>query len=275
MSGERRGVHRDTGATLPELLVVLVVLGLLAVAVVAVVGRLRSDAVATSCVAERATLERAAALWQREHDESPSVEALVDATLLRDGDTAYEFSPDGRLVARADSRCGSAGPVVEQAGPPPPGAFSERPAGGTGDGGTTENGATGGPASGDGPVDPPLEVTLTWTGNADLDLWLRTPSGELVGWTHSGSDGAHLTADVVPPSPDAVGPHVERIVWPASAMPTGEFHAVAAFRTDGWGPQTSTGYVLTLRRNGAVVASAAGPISPAGTQSPALVATVA
>lgn len=270
MTGERRHVHRDRGATLPEVLVVTLVLGLLAVAVIAAVGKLRDDAVASSCAAERATLERAAALWQHDSDEPLTVDALVDSSLLRDADTGYEFSPDGRLVPRAEGQCGAIGDIVEQAGPPPHGESSDprsRGSGGPQPGGTTPDGAGTDPTQ--------LEVTLTWTGNADLDLWLRTPSGELVGWTRSGPDGAHLTADIVPPSPDALGPHVERIVWPASATPTGEIHAVAAFRTDGWGPHTADGFVLTVRQRGRVIATSSGPISPAGTQSPALVATVA
>lgn len=90
----------------------------------------------------------------------------------------------------------------------------------------------------------------------------------------SGSSGAgRLDVDVVPPAHAAVGPHVERIVWPTAAP--GEYAPWAQFQSVGWGHEDGAGFVLTARRGGQIVATITGPIGEAGERSRAVLAAIA
>jgi type II secretory pathway pseudopilin PulG len=241
---------------LPEVLVVIVVLGALAAATAIAMRGLRSDADVAACEFDRATVERAAALWQEGVDATPDGDQLVGAGLLRTDSDLFEFDAAGRVVAAPGGPCAVLSPTAEVA------ASDVTPSGGGG----TESAATA--------TDDVIEVSLAWTGNADLDVWVRTPTGELIGWTGAGAGGGHLDTDVVPATPEATGPHVERIVWPPMSATGGDYVAWADFRTPGWGEQPAASFVLKVRRGDEVLASLDGPIGLPGTSSAELVATV-
>jgi type II secretory pathway pseudopilin PulG len=113
-----------------------------------------------------------------------------------------------------------------------------------------------------------IVLTLTWTGNADLDLWVEDPQGHIVGWAApTAPDGGFLDIDEVPPRPDSLGPHVERVTWPA--VTSGAYVAWVRFASGGWGPQgAGTGYTLAVRADDELLGSAGGAIGHQGEQSP-------
>lgn len=63
-----------------------------------------------------------------------------------------------------------------------------------------------------------VQVTLTWDTEADLDLWVTDPLGELIYFGNSSSNsGGQLDRDDV----DGFGP--ENIFWPAEQAPEGQY----------------------------------------------------
>jgi prepilin-type N-terminal cleavage/methylation domain-containing protein len=298
----RRADIGASGFALPELLVVIVILGLLAAGAVFAARHVRESAVQSVCETDRRTVDRATQVWMQSNPATPTMDDLVDTGLLRNPSQLHTIGAAGDAVARPDGECGSLGGPLEAAlagdGGGPQGAggggSSPAPAGGDGDspapaGGDGDSPAPAGgdgnpqsPAGGDGsqapgdslPAGQAIEFTLTWTGNADLDVWVQGPSGELVNWASAGASGALLDFDIVPPSPDAVGPHVERVVWPADLAMQGNYTAWAQFQSAGWGAQDGATYVLTLRSGDEVVATTTGPIGELGTQSNPLLAEI-
>ena len=254
----------DVGATLPELLLVIVVLGALAAATVVAVGRLRSDAISAVCGADRAAIERAAALWMEQSDTAPTAADLVDAGLLRTTSRDFELVDGERVVPVPGGRCAERSSTAAAAA----GDDSGRAVRGDRGESTSIDDTI------DDPIDDTIEVSLVWTGNADLDVWVQTPDGAVVGWTEAGPGVGRLDVDVVPPRPDAVGPHVERIAWPRRSAPGGDYVAWADFRTAGWGDQPAATFVLTVRRSGELLATLDGPIGPPGTRSAELSAAI-
>jgi hypothetical protein len=113
------------------------------------------------------------------------------------------------------------------------------------------------------PASAGLEVTLSWTGNADLDLWARAPDGNFTGWSAPATTG-RLDTDEIPVSPAALGPHVERITW-SPGSPAGSYLAWLRVESDGWGPQGTATYTLTVRSGDEVLAATRGAIGSKGT----------
>ena len=63
-----------------------------------------------------------------------------------------------------------------------------------------------------------VQVTLTWTNTADIDLWVTDPFGELIYWAHpSSASGGELDVD------DRNGYGPENIFWPQGGAPTGTY----------------------------------------------------
>jgi type II secretory pathway pseudopilin PulG len=112
----------------------------------------------------------------------------------------------------------------------------------------------------------PLVVTLVWTGNADLDLWVEDAQGRRIGWSAPTDAGGFLGGDVVPPRPEARGPHVEQVSWPAGALP-GTYAAWVHFASGGWGPQDGR-FTLAVHAGGELVGSLSGPLRRSGDTAP-------
>jgi hypothetical protein len=237
-------------------LVVIAVLGALAAVTAMAVRGLGSDANTVACEVDRATVERATALWQQGQESTPTADDLIDGGLLREGSVWFEFDASGRIVAAPDGPCAVLYPTteVDASGVVP-----------TDESGSGSAGST---------SDDVVEVSLAWTGNADLDVWVRTPGGEVIGWTGPGSGGGRLDLDVVPAAPEETGPHVERIVWPPGSAAGGDYVAWAEFRTPGWGEQLAASFVLSVRHGEQVLASVDGPIGVGGSSSQEVLATV-
>jgi len=105
-----------------------------------------------------------------------------------------------------------------------------------------------------------LTFRLTWTGPADLDLYVQSPLGERVNFLHRevGSGGA-LDVDcnvgeVLCPDP------MENIFWPRNGAPTGSYrYWVVIANPDGLQPSDT--YHLKVLVRGELVAERGGPIA--------------
>ncbi len=247
-----RSVGADRGLTLPELLVCVVVVGVLATLVTLSVRSTSRSASEVACKADRRTVEQAVARSQERGGAELSIARLASDGFLRAPSEHHLVLASGEVVARPGGLCDDY-PGVRS----PP----NHPA----SGGPDATGPMGATAEA-------LEVTLTWTGNADLDLWVQTPAGEIVGWTGPAGDGGALDRDVVPPAPDAYGPHVERIRWPPGAATFGVYLAWVRYESAGWGPQSTEGYAITVRDGDTALAATSGEIGAPGTASAAVVA---
>ena len=93
----------DSGFTLVELLIVIVVLGILSGIVVFGVGRFRSDATASACKADKATVNVAADAYDAATGAFPvSIDALVSAQYLKSAPAngTYAFNGTSKTVTR-------------------------------------------------------------------------------------------------------------------------------------------------------------------------------
>ncbi len=70
-----------------------------------------------------------------------------------------------------------------------------------------------------------VQVTLTWEGDADLDLHVTDPEAfEISFASGSAPSGGELDVDTIPVEGDN-GPHVENVFWPPGGAPSGEYAA--------------------------------------------------
>ncbi len=109
-----------------------------------------------------------------------------------------------------------------------------------------------------------VQVTLDWTGDADLDLHVIDPSGfELYFGAKQSPTGGQLDTDKIPDCGDT-GPHVENVFWPAGGAPTGQYQAYVS----NLGGCTGEGvpFTLTILVNG-VRAGGDGGTLPDGEES--------
>lgn len=70
-----------------------------------------------------------------------------------------------------------------------------------------------------------VEITLRWTGPADLDLTVTEPNGTAIyyGWPESGT-GGQLAADAGYPCAPGDEERVEQVTWPTGQAPVGDYH---------------------------------------------------
>jgi hypothetical protein len=98
-----------------------------------------------------------------------------------------------------------------------------------------------------------VQVTLRWTGPADLDLHVIDPANDEIYYGNSMSaSGGSLDRDA---NAACNGPAdddnaVENVFWPAGAAPVGDYAALVAVYADCAGPLD---WELTIRRNGVVI----------------------
>lgn len=104
----------------------------------------------------------------------------------------------------------------------------------------------------------PIQVTLEWNGDADLDLYVTDPSGQQVNYQNeSVPSGGILDVDARADCEDT-GSTVENIVW-QSAPPAGTYR-VLVDHYDACGQAGAVSYTATLRRNGQVVETWTGAV---------------
>lgn len=102
-----------------------------------------------------------------------------------------------------------------------------------------------------------LQLTLTWSGAADLDLHTTDPSGEEIYYSHPESDsGGQLDHDANAGCEAQEASPVENIYWPPSAAPRGSY----TVRVDVYSECQSDdlAWHLTVRNNGVVVMDKSG-----------------
>ena len=68
-------------------------------------------------------------------------------------------------------------------------------------------------------------VTVTWEGDADLDLYVRDPDGERLSFDELQSESGGVHAGDVRPGCGDEGPHEERVRWPPDQALPGRYHA--------------------------------------------------
>jgi hypothetical protein len=114
------------------------------------------------------------------------------------------------------------------------------------------------------PLPPPdlgtgdVQVTLDWSGDADLDLHVIDPSGfEIYFGATTSPSGGTLDTDKIPDCGEG-GPHVENVFWPVGGAPTGQYQAFVS----NLGSCTSgaVDFSMTIRVNGAPAGGDAGTL---------------
>ena len=114
-----------------------------------------------------------------------------------------------------------------------------------------------------------VRVTLTWTGDCDLDLHVVDPTGfEISYGDPSSPSGGQLDVDDIP-DPGQTGTHVENIFWPTGGAPRGSYSAFV--RDLGGYSSSACDYSMQVFVNGAEVGGSSGSL--AGTESPTTVFT--
>lgn len=107
-----------------------------------------------------------------------------------------------------------------------------------------------------------VQVTLRWTGDADVDLYVVDPSGTEISFGNRESPtGGVLDHDTVPATGD-VGPHVENVFWPTGGAPSGAYQAwVEVFDTDS---DPTVQFTLEVLVNGETVATDSATLGDGG-----------
>lgn len=118
-----------------------------------------------------------------------------------------------------------------------------------------------------------VQVTLRWTGDADLDLYVTDPTGAQISYSNTPvSSGGQLDVDTIPGCGVGAGGQVENVFWPVGAAPPGSYSAfVDVFSDCG---NTDIPFSLEIRVDGEVVASTGGSLGGAELQSETIVANV-
>jgi len=145
-------------------------------------------------------------------------------------------------------------PATTPSTPPPPSTTSP-PA-------TTPSTAPNGQPLGTGAV----QITLTWSTMADLDLHVIEPSGTEIDYGNkTSSTGGTLDVDSNGSCQNPTSNPVENVFWPSSGAPTGAYTVNVAYYEEcggaGSGPQS---YTVTVTLNGQVVQQKTGTISYTG-----------
>ncbi len=112
-----------------------------------------------------------------------------------------------------------------------------------------------------------LQITLTWSSTADLDLHVVDPTGTNIDYGHKTSpSGGGLDVDSNGGCENPTTAPVENIYWPTGGAPTGAYVISVDYYGQcpgGAGPQA---YTITIRQNGHVTDQRAGTINPGETQ---------
>ncbi len=107
----------------------------------------------------------------------------------------------------------------------------------------------------------PIQVTLDWDGDADLDLHVTDPSGAVVYYNNTRVNSGGLL-DVDARGSCSGTATVENIVW-EGAPPAGDYRVAVDHYSD-CGQSGPVAYTATLRRNGQVVETWRGSVGPGG-----------
>jgi Protein kinase domain len=106
------------------------------------------------------------------------------------------------------------------------------------------------------PRGPDLDVELSWTSPADLDLVVVDPAGNVVAFDRPTAPGGGLldrdaNASCIPTA--SSNSPIERVVWPVNGAPSGTYQVRVVYYATcpgGSGPQ---GFTIRIRQNGIVV----------------------
>jgi hypothetical protein len=101
-----------------------------------------------------------------------------------------------------------------------------------------------------------VTVTLSWTGDADIDLWVTDPNGETVRYDADSTTGGHLDDDSNKDCEAGAPPPPETIAWPTGQAPLGDYTVTV----DYWAKcgAASVTFTVTVEVNGEVVLSTGG-----------------
>ncbi len=114
-----------------------------------------------------------------------------------------------------------------------------------------------------------VRVTLTWTGDCDLDLHVIDPTGFEISYGDPTSpSGGQLDVDDIPDAGET-GTHVENVFWPAGAAPRGTYTAFV--RNLGGYSSSACDYSLQVFVNGVPAGGSSGSLGD--TDSPETVFT--
>ncbi|MEQ8716000.1 MAG: DUF6777-containing protein [Acidimicrobiales bacterium] len=118
-----------------------------------------------------------------------------------------------------------------------------------------------------------VQVTLRWTGDADLDLYVTDPTGAEISYSNTPVDsGGQLDVDTIPGCGVGAGGQVENVFWPLGAAPPGSYSAyVDVFSDCG---NSDIPFSLEIRVDGEVVASTGGSLGGGQQQSETIAAEV-
>ena len=98
---------KDKGFTLVELLIVIVILGILATVTVFAVRGITDQGKASTCKADKKTLETAVEAWYAQNGTvSDPTEAMLTPSFLHDLSPNYDVAAGGQVVAQAGNTNG-------------------------------------------------------------------------------------------------------------------------------------------------------------------------
>jgi len=113
-----------------------------------------------------------------------------------------------------------------------------------------------------------VQVTLRWNTDADLDLYVEDPSGEVIYWNHKTSaSGGQLDADDRGVCEGSEGGGPENIFWPLGGAPNGTYRFRVLYSTASCS-EPITGWSVRLRIVGHLDANFEGTLSTKGQQTP-------
>ena len=112
-----------------------------------------------------------------------------------------------------------------------------------------------------------VQVTLNWSGDADLDLHVLDPDGtEIYFGNPTSSSGGVLDFDKIPDQGD-FGPHVENVFWPTGGAPAGGYQAWVV-NLGGYGAGGPTDFTMDVFVDGELVNGDGGPLAEGDQSTP-------
>jgi len=106
---------------------------------------------------------------------------------------------------------------------------------------------------------PRFNLQFTNEENVDLDLYVKTPNGNIISYSNTFADGGQLDVDclcsVCPQGPS------ENIFWENGTAPTGQYEYWVDYYDSCSGATASSDFIIRVTRNGTVLETKTGTLN--------------